>query len=101
VVENLINIELFGQTYTFKTETEETAAKAVAERLVEEVNRIQEIELRQHPELSKLTVMILAALNFVKENNEIKERYVVFQRQVAERSDMLLRRIDCDLNIML
>jgi cell division protein ZapA (FtsZ GTPase activity inhibitor) len=99
LVENLITIDLFGQTYTFKTESEATIAEAVADSLVKEVARIQENISRQPSELTKLTVMILAALNFAKENNELRAEHKEILRKVAERSNSLLRRIDADLDI--
>ena len=100
-MENLITIELFGQTYTFKTESEVSIAEAVADLLVKEVARIQESESRQPSELTKLTVMILAALNFAKENNDLKAKHTDILRRVAERSNHLLRRIDDDSDIIL
>jgi cell division protein ZapA (FtsZ GTPase activity inhibitor) len=100
-VENLITIELFGQTYTFKTESEVAFAEAVADSLVKEVARIQDSESIQSSELTKLTVMILAALNFAKENNELKSKHAEFLRKVAERSNHLLSRLDEDLDVIL
>ncbi len=100
-MENLITIELFGQTYTFKTESEVAFAEAVADSLVREVDRIQDGESRQSSELTKLTVMILAALNFAKENNELKSKQAEFLRKLAERSNHLLRTIDEGLDVVL
>jgi cell division protein ZapA len=98
-VENLITIELFGQTFTFKTESEVCIAEAAADSVVKEVARIQENESRQLSELKKLTVMILVALNFAKENNDLKTEHQKVLRKVAERSNSLLRRLDVDLDI--
>lgn len=98
-MENLITLELFGQTFTFKTESEVSVAEAVADSVVKEVARIQENESRQLSELKKLTVMILVALNFAKENNDLKAEHQKVLRKVAERSNSLLRRLDVDLDI--
>ena len=98
-MENLITIELFGQTYTFKTESEMDKAKAVADSLVKEVNRIQKQGPgRQSSEMTKLTIVILAALNLANENYDLKANHSAFVSQIADRSQSLLNRIDQSIN---
>ena len=99
-MENLITIELFGQTYTFKTESEMDKARAVADLLVNEVKRIQEQGPdQQSSEKAKLTILILAALNLANENYDLKQNHSAFVSQIADRSKSLLHRIDQNKNI--
>ena len=98
-LENLITIELFGQTYTFKTESEMDKANAVADSLINEVNRIQEQGPgQQSSEMAKLTILILAALNLANENYDLKLNHSAFVSQIADRSKSLVHRIDQSIN---
>ena len=71
-MEQLITIDLFGQSYTFKTDSEVSKADEVADFLVKEVNKVES----QHPvktlDITKFTFLILVALNLVIKNFEIK-----------------------------
>lgn len=98
-MENLITIELFGQTYTFKTESEIGKATAIADLLVEEVNRIQKKGIgRQSSEMTHITTLILAALNLAKENYDLKLKHSEFLSQLSDRSINLLHRIDQNMD---
>ena len=93
-MENLITIELFGQSYTFKTESDITKAKAVADSLVKEVTRVQELESNQSSDMTKLTILILAALNLANENYDLRLNHSELLSKMSERSIRLLHRID-------
>ena len=90
-MEQLVKIELFGQRYTFKTESEVTQAKEVADFLVDEVTKI---ESRQPGSSSKLTILILAALNIANENIELKRNHLDFLQIISKRSAALLSVLD-------
>lgn len=93
-MENLITINLFEQTYTFKTESEISRAQAVADSVVEEVARVQRKEPHQTSELNKLTIMILAALNLASENYELRADRSELLQEMTERSSRLMELID-------
>ena len=98
-MENLITIELFGQTYTFKTESEMEKATAVADLLIEEVHRIQKQGLgRQLSEMTHITTLILAALNLANENYDLRLKQSEFLSQLSDRSKSLLHRIDQNMD---
>lgn len=87
-MEQLVKIELFGQRYTFKTESEVIQAKEVADFLVDEVAKI---ESRESGGSNKLTILILAALNIAKENIELKRNQSNFLQIISKKSAALLR----------
>lgn len=97
-MENLITIELFGRCYTFKTESDVTRAKMIADSLLKEVTRIQEKESGGSLELNNLTILILAALNIASENFELKQNQAELINKVAQKSDHLLKLIDSGFN---
>lgn len=93
-MEQLVTIKLFGQAYTFKAESEVTRAKEVADFLVREVTRVETEQAGKSADITKLTIMILAALNIANENYELKMNHSNLLRNVYKRSAGLIRMLD-------
>jgi cell division protein ZapA (FtsZ GTPase activity inhibitor) len=93
-LEQLVKIELFGQPYTFKAESEVKNAEKVADYLVEEVSKVTAQQSRQSSNINKLAVMILTALNIANENMELKREQSKFLRDITKRSVNLIRNLD-------
>ena len=93
-MEQMVTIELFGQPYSFKAETEVETAKAVADLLVKEVDKVQLQQSEQSSTISNLTILILAALNIANENMELKRNHSNFSHKICERSKKLIGRLD-------
>ena len=92
-MEQLVTIELFGQPYTFKTESDITNAKEVADYLVKEVTRFE----TQHSSKSsdtKFVTLILAALNIASENIELKKKHSDLLINISKQSTNLIRALD-------
>ena len=98
-MEQLVTIELFGQPYTFKSDSEFGTAKRIADTLVREVAKIEDQQSIQALNMTKLTVMILAALNIANENHELKMKYSDVLENISERSTKLIRLLDAGPNI--
>jgi cell division protein ZapA (FtsZ GTPase activity inhibitor) len=93
-LEQLVKIELFGQPYTFKAESEVKNAEKVADYLVKEVSKVTAQQSRQSSNINKLAVMILTALNIANENMELKREQSKFLRDITKRSANLIRNLD-------
>jgi cell division protein ZapA (FtsZ GTPase activity inhibitor) len=98
--EQVVRIELFGQPYTFKAESEHTDAQRVADSLVREVARVQ----GRHPggsmAVNHLTIMILAALNIANENDRLKKEKEDLLDGVSLRGGNLIQRLESFLGPM-
>ena len=90
-MDQLLKIHLFGQTYTFKTDTTVAQAEAVAAKLMEEVERIGDGSSGSASEMNKLTIMILAALNFANENYELKTFRESGEQGLTQRASRIVR----------
>ncbi len=93
-MEQLVTIELFGQPYTFKAESEVTEAKNVANSLVKEVEKVEGQLTGQSSDFSKLTILIIAALNIANENFELKKNHSNFLQEIFRRSASLIHTLD-------
>ncbi|MDJ0830012.1 MAG: cell division protein ZapA [Desulfobacterales bacterium] len=96
-MEQLITINLFGQPYTFKTESEFTKAKEVADLLVKEVTRVESQQPGESSGITKQAVLILAALNIANQNIELKQSYSEFMSVLSEKSSNLIHSLDTTL----
>lgn len=96
-MEQLVTIEIFGQPYTFKAESEVDEAKAVADFLVREINKVENELSGQSAKLNKKTVLILAALNIANEYHLLRKNHTDFFQQVSNRSTNLIRILDAAL----
>ena len=93
-MEQFVTIELFGQTHTFKANSEVTKAKEVADLLVEEVTRIENQQSNQSLNMSKLTILMLAALNIANEHMELKRNHSKLLQDVTDRTTNLIHTLD-------
>jgi cell division protein ZapA (FtsZ GTPase activity inhibitor) len=89
-----LTIELLGQSYTFKADEDFEKAKQVAEFLVDEVQRVEALHKSEGSRLNRMAVVILAALNIVNENVELKRKQACFYRTVNARVNELIKRLN-------
>ncbi len=97
-MEQLVTIELFGQSYTFKSESEGTKAEEMAEFLKQEVTRVETRLKDQSVSMNKLAILLLTALNIINENFEQKRSYSALLQDISGRSTNLLRLLDKNLD---
>jgi cell division protein ZapA (FtsZ GTPase activity inhibitor) len=93
-LERTVTIELFGQTHTFKANSEVTREEEVADLLVKEVARIENQQSGQSSNISKLAILMLAALNIANEHMELKRNYSKFLHDVTNRTSKLIHTLD-------
>ncbi len=93
-MEEIVTIELFGQTHTFKADSEVTKAKEVADLLVKEVARIEDQQLDQSSNMSKLTILMLAALNIANDHMKLKRNHSKLLHDVTDRTANLIHTLD-------
>ena len=93
-MEKTVTIELFGQPHTFKANSEVTKEKEVADFLVKEVARVEDQQSGQSSNISKLAILMIAALNIANEYMELKRNYSNLMRDVTNRTSKLIHTLD-------
>jgi cell division protein ZapA (FtsZ GTPase activity inhibitor) len=93
-LEETVTIELFGQPHTFKANLEVGKVKEVADLLVKEVAHVENQQSGQSSNISKLAILMLAALNIANEQMEMKKKYTELLRKVTNRSAKLIQTLD-------
>jgi cell division protein ZapA (FtsZ GTPase activity inhibitor) len=95
-LEQLLTIELFGQPYTFRTDSDLTKAKEVADILIREVKRVETQQKESGTGITKNAILILAALNIVAENIELNKKQTHFIENVSQRADTIMKLMDME-----
>ena len=90
-MEQVVTIKLFGQPFTFKTESGVADAKEVADYLVNEVTRIEKQLSKQSTHVNKLATLALAALNIANENIMIKKDHANLIKDISKHSENIIR----------
>ncbi len=88
--ERLVEIKVFGQTYTVKTDAEEDYIQEVAKYVNEKMEEI----LKKTKSVSTLNVAILTALNIADDLLREKEKRTALLREVGAKSKELVEKID-------
>jgi cell division protein ZapA (FtsZ GTPase activity inhibitor) len=93
-LEQTVTITLFGQPYSFKVDSPVTQAQEVADLLIQEVARVENQQTGHGSQITKIAVLLSAALNIANENMELKRNRSELLQHVSERSAKLLRKLD-------
>ena len=88
--ERLVEIKVFGQTYTVKTDAEEDYIQEVARYVNEKMEEV----LKKTKSVSTLNVAILTALNIADDLLREKEKRTALLREVGAKSKDLVEKID-------
>jgi cell division protein ZapA len=91
--ERLVEIKVFGQTYTVKTDAEEDYIQEVAKYVNEKMDEV----LKKTKSVSTLNVAILTALNIADDLLREKEKRIAFLREVEAKSKDLGEKIDIEM----
>ncbi len=91
--ERLVEIQVFGQTYTVKTDAEEGHIQEVARYVNEKMEEV----LKKTRSVSTLNVAILTALNIADDLLREKEKRVTLLREIETKSKDLAEKIDVEL----
>jgi len=92
--ERLVEIKVFGQMYTVKTDAEEDHIQEVARYVNEKMNEV----LKKTRSVSTLNVAILTALNIADDLLKEKEKRAVLLREIEMKSKDLAEKIDLRLS---
>jgi cell division protein ZapA len=92
--ERLVEIKVFGQAYTVKTDAEEGHIQEVARYVNEKMDEV----LKKTRSVSTLNVAILTALNIADDLLKEKEGRVAILREIEAKSKDLVEKIDVNLS---
>ena len=92
--ERYVEIKIFGQTYTVKTDEEEDYIRRVAQHVNEKMEEV----LRKTRSVSTLNVAILTALNIADDLLREKDRREALAKEVEIKSRDLVEQIEMKMS---
>jgi len=91
--ERLVEIKVFGQTYTVKTDAEEDHIQEVARYVNEKMDEV----LKKTRSVSTLNVAILTALNIADDLLKERQKKIAMIRKIEEKSKDLAEKIEVNI----
>lgn len=96
-MENILQIELFGERYKFKTDLGPKQAEKVVKLLQNEISSIQDTQVNKSSGMNNVAILIIVALNIARENIELKNQNLKMMHQIFHRSEELIKHLDKSL----
>jgi len=96
-LDQVLTIDVLGQPFTFKADSDVFDAKAVADYVIKSVDqaRAQCAQKTLFPD--KGAILILTALNITNEFLELKNKYDQLLHNISQRSENLLHTLENQL----
>ena len=92
--ERLVEIKVFGQVYTVKTDTGEDHLQRVAQYVNEKMDEV----VKNTKSVSSLNVAILTALNIADDLIKERTKRHALLQEVEQKSKDLVEKINMDIN---
>jgi len=92
--ERLVEIKVFGQTYTVKTDAGEEHIQSVARYVNEKMDEV----IKNTKSVSTLNVAILTALNIADDLVKEREKRLALLQEVERKSKDLVKKINMNIN---
>jgi cell division protein ZapA (FtsZ GTPase activity inhibitor) len=98
-VDQLVTIDVLGQPFSFKTDSDLAEARAIADYLAASVGQVKTQCGNQAPTPDKRAILLLAALNITSEYFELKKKHRELLDDLDKRSAHLIDALDTKLNL--
>ena len=98
-MDQLVTIDVLGQPFSFKTDSDLSEARAIADYLAASVGQVTTQCGSQAPTPDKRAILILAALNITSEFFELKKKHRKLLDDLDQRSEQLIDALDTRLNL--
>ena len=98
-MEQLLTIDVLGQPFTFKTDSNSSEAEAVADYVVKTVDMVETHSKKGAPSLDKRAILILAALNITSELFHLKRKHQELLQSIDKRSTELIDLLESKISM--
>ena len=98
-MDQLVTIDVLGQPFSFKTDSDLSEARAIADYLTASVGQVKTQCGNQAPTPDKRAILLLAALNITSEYFELKKKHRELLDDLDQRSAHLIDALETKLNL--
>lgn len=96
-MEQVLTIEILGQPFTFKTDSDASNAKAVADFVINSVDQARKQCAQSTLSPDKGAILTLTALNIANEYFDLKNKHQQLLQNISQRSTNLLHTLESQL----
>ena len=96
-MDQVLNIEILGQPFSFKTDSDASDAGVVAEYVVKSVEQAKKQCGQRVSAPDRWAIMVLASLNIANEYLELKKKHQKLLHDINQRSTHLLNTLESQL----
>jgi cell division protein ZapA len=93
-LDQLLTIEVLGQPFTFRSDSDPSESRAVADHVADTAKRVKSQCAQNTPTPDKGAILILTALNITSEYFELKKKYQQLLQDIDTRSENLLNALE-------
>ena len=98
-MDRVLTLDILGQPFTFKADVDVSDAKAVADYVIESVDRARsQCAQQKATSIDKSAILILTALNITNEFFELKREHQRLLHDLNQRSEDLLQSLESNCN---
>lgn len=98
-MERLITIDVFGQAYTFKAESDVADLSEVTDCLMREIRKVEAQQAERPVERNRIAMLLQTALNLANDNVSLRLKLDELVHHVAGRSERLIGLLDEGIQI--
>ena len=93
-MDEIVTIELFGEKFRFRPETETCDSEKIVESVKHYVETATEQFQYNSSERNKFAILLLAVMNISQDFHELKREYGRLEGYVSKRTSSLLKKIE-------
>jgi len=93
-LDELIVIDLFGEEFRFKPDTQVDNPEQIAQHIKEHIKEAEELFQHKTSGKNKIAILLLAAMNISKEYYELKVQHSELEQKICKRLSSLNEKID-------
>ena len=94
-MDEIVKIEIFGEEFRFKPETDQNADPVkIAEHVKEYIKEAEGLFQNKTSNRNRIAILLLAAMNLSKDFYELKLQYSDLENDVDKQISSLLRKLD-------
>lgn len=87
---NIVKIEIFGSTYTLKTDAEEEHVKKIAVFINKHLSEIA----KKSPDLPTFKIAMLCLIEIVDDLLKTKDKLAEIEKELGDKTSELIKKID-------
>ena len=93
-MDQLLTIEILGQPFTFKTDSDIAEARQMADFMVKSVEKAKAEFIKNNQPSDNRAILILAALNITDEYFDLRKKHQQLVSDLSQRSEKMIETLN-------